>query len=979
MQNKNSKVNLKTSDRQLTVGGDDPLLPKLIHAINQATIIEIAVSFIQRSGLNLLFEPLKDAILKGAELRLLTSDYLDITDPIALRELMPLLERGADIRIYESDRKQSFHMKSYIFVKTATDQISCDIIDGCAFVGSNNISKSALTNAHEWCFRHDYLPPDTSREAQEFLNIRTQFSLIFEHDLVKPLSNEWISSYLQRRKKMQFVSVENAVINDEIEEKITPNNIQIEALNALQATRQKGFQRGLVVLATGMGKTWLSAFDVLQVKAKCILFVAHREEILLQAQRTFAHLLPEKSTGFYNAQNKDKQADILFASVRTIGRENHLKQFQKNHFDYIVVDEFHHASAPIYKNLLDYFDASFLLGLTATPERTDQADILGLCDQNLVYQRNLTQGIDDELLVPFKYFGIWDESVNYQAIPWRNGRFDPQAIDNEFITKKRANHVLKNWRLQKQKVTLAFCISTKHADYMAEQFNKAGISALSVHANSKIRRNEALAQLQEGAIEVLFSVDLFNEGTDLPAIDTILMLRPTDSKILFLQQLGRGLRLHTNKAHLVVLDFIGNHHSFLNKPLALLGSSSVKTLLAKLQAPKLAAGCTINIDPQITDFFEQLAKQQRTTAIEDYQRLYEQLGHRPTASEFWSEYQDLRKVNKQHNSWMQLVALQQQQPELLSLIKHHAEFLLKAVQSTTMTKSFKIILLESFLRLDGFTNPPSLEMLASDSKLVFDRYPLLKKNDLSIEKQDLAPTSKKWLKYWKDFPIKYSCTVDKKTGKQWFSIVDGKLTANIEVQANEKEALHDAVQELIDLCLLRYSERPNKASKEKVVKLKGSKEVEAANQPEIKSLLKVHPTPQLIFYPNLKIACGHFKTGDDSECEYQDAPMGFGHLKADSHFLAHASGNSMNGGKNPIKDGDLLLLEWITPTSAGSLQGITVAIEMQDEAGDSQYLLRVVKKMADGHYQLLANNPDYQPVDANENMKSFARLKGIVG
>lgn len=969
MQNKSLKTTtLKTTARQLTTGADDPLLPKLIHAINQATIIEIAVSFIQRSGLNLLFEPLKDALLNGVELKLLTSDYLDITDPIALRELMPLVERGADIRIYQNDHKQSFHMKSYIFVKTATQEISSEIIDGCAFVGSNNISKSALTNAHEWCFRHDYLPPNTSREALEFSHIRSQFSIIFQHSLVKPLTNEWISSYLKRRKKMQFVSVASGEIDNEIVEKITPNSIQIEALNALQVTREEGFKRGLVVLATGMGKTWLSAFDALQVKAKCILFVAHREEILLQAQRTFAHLLPEKSTGFYNSQNKDKQADILFASVQTLGREDHLKQFQKNHFDYIVVDEFHHASAPVYKNLLDYFDASFLLGLTATPERTDQTDILGLCDQNLVYQRNLTQGIDDKILVPFKYYGIWDESVNYQAIPWRNGRFDPQAIDSEFITKKRADHVLKNWQQRKQQRTLAFCISTKHADYMAKQFNKAGISALSVHSNSKIRRNEALAQLQEGAIEVLFSVDLFNEGTDLPAIDTILMLRPSDSKILFLQQLGRGLRLHENKTHLVVLDFIGNHHSFLNKPLALLGRSSVKELITKIRDPKLAVGCAINYDIEITQFWELLAKQQRTTAVEDYQHLFDQLGHRPTASEFWSEYQDLNKVNKQHNSWMGLVASQPQEPVFIELIKRHGEFLLNAVQGTSMAKSFKIILLESFLRLDGFTNPPTLEALASDSKLVFDRYPLLKQNDLTEKLQNCKANSDEWFKYWQKNPIKHSCTVNKKTGKQWFSIVDGKLIANIDVQAYEKQALYDAVQELIALCLLRYSQRPNKMKAKKVV-----------TQPKTNNLLKIPKTEQLIFYPNLKIACGHFKTGDDSEFEYQDAPTGYGHLKEERHFLAKASGNSMNGGKNPIRDGDLLLLEWITPTSSGSLQGMTVAIEMQDETGDNQYLLRVVKKIADGHYQLLANNPDYQPIDANENMKSFARLKGIVG
>lgn len=968
---------LRTTDRQLTTGANDPLLPKLIHAINQATIIEIAVSFIQRSGLNLLFEPLKDALLNGAELKLLTSDYLDITDPIALRELMPLVERGADIRIYQSDNKQAFHMKSYIFVKTANDQISSEIIDGCAFVGSNNISKSALTNAHEWCFRHDYLSPKTSREALEFEHIRSHFSIIFAHPLVNSLTNEWISSYLQRRKKMQFVSINSDDFDTEKVEEATPNAIQIEALNALQKTREAGFKRGLVVLATGMGKTWLSAFDALQIKAKSILFVAHREEILLQAQRTFAQLLPEKSTGFYNAQYKHKQVDILFASVQTIGRKNHLKQFQQNHFDYIVVDEFHHASAPVYRNLLAYFEPPFLLGLTATPERTDQTDILGLCDNNLVYERNLTQGIDDNILVPFKYYGIWDESINYQAIPWRNGRFDPASIEHQFATQKRANHILKHWQQHKQHKTLAFCISTKHADFMADSFNQAGIKSLSVHSRSSIRRNEALDLLETGKISVLFSVDLFNEGTDLPAIDTILMLRPSDSKILFLQQLGRGLRLHKQKQVLIVLDFIGNHHSFLNKPYALLGSSTIKELAAKIKKPKLAAGCFVNYDIEITQFWEQLAKQQRTTAIEDYQRLYEQSEHRPSASEYWAEYGDLKKVNIQHNSWMQLVAAQNKETKLDQLLEAQAAFLYEAVQTTSMAKCFKAILLTSFLRLDGFVNPPKLSALAEDSWKVLNRYPQLKQSELPEKQRGLATGSKAWLSYWKSNPIKAFCNPNKKTGKQWFKIDNDHFVANIEFNQADIALLHDAVQELVELRLLQYVQRKeklipaSKSTQEKATVIEVENEVEQEN--------KKANVAQLTYYPNLKIACGHFKTGNESEADLIDAPEGFGHLQYERHFLARSSGDSMNGGKNPVQDGDLLLLEWITPTSAGSLQGVTVAIEMQDETGDNQYLLRVVKKNTDGRYQLLANNHDYQPIYADENMKSFARLKGIVG
>jgi len=960
-----TSTGFQLGDAQLTVGNEDPLLPKLIHAINHADEIEITVSFIQRSGLALLFEPLKDALANNCHLKLLTSDYLDITDPIALRELMPLVDRGALIRIYQSDNKQSFHMKSYIFVKTKTGEVGADLVDGCAFIGSNNISKSALTNAHEWCYRHDFNLPLESKEAQTFFVIRKAFNEIFAHKQVTTLSNEWISDYLQRRKVMKLIAVNNPDYQPEFGEVATPNIIQIEALNALQQTREQGYKRGLVVLATGMGKTWLSAFDVKKMAAKKVLFVAHREEILLQAQRTFAQLLPDKTTGFYNAKNRDKDAQLLFASIQTIGKHNHLKRFSEDHFDYVIVDEFHHASASVYKNLLAYFTPTFLLGLTATPERTDQADIYGLCDHNLVFERNLTQGIDDQILVPFHYYGIWDGSVDYAAIPWRNGRFDPTQIDHQFVTQKRALHVLTHWQKRKQQATLAFCISTKHADFMTESFVKQGIKAVSVHSQSVVRRNDALNQLANGEIEVIFSVDLFNEGTDLPAIDTILMLRPSDSKILFLQQLGRGLRLFENKSHLVVLDFIGNHHSFLNKPAALLGSSSIKETVAKSKEPVISEGCFVNYDIEITDFWTKLAKQQRTTALEDYQTLYEQLGHKPSASEFYLEYGDLKKVNQQHASWLQLTI--DYDNSAYQPTDSLAAFLLSAVQITSMAKCFKAILLEAFLRLDGFLLPPTLETLSMESWHVLQRYPTLFNTELPESKQALQADSKGWLSYWKGNPIK-AFTTKNKTSEPWFSIVDNKFVANISVSGKESEQFNCFAQELVDLRLLEYCQRP--AVSKAIANLS-----EVTNQAD--SPLQMQRL-QLSYYPNLKIACGHFKTGDASQAQYTDAPEGFGHLHAEQHFLANATGNSMNGGKHPIQDGDLLLLELITPDSAGSLVGLTVVVENHEMTGDEQYLLRDVKKLASGQYQLIAKNSDYEPLLANEDMRPLARLKGIV-
>ena len=262
---------------------------------------------------------------------------------------------------------------------------------------------------------------------------------------------------------MRLVAVEA----EELTEAPTPSDIQTEALQALRQTRLDGYRRGLVVLATDLGKTWLAAFDTQQCKAEKVLFVAHREEILMQAQQTFVRIRPDVRTGFYNGKVRNKNADMLFASVQTLGRMEHLQQFSKDHFNYIVVDEFRHADAKTYRNLLKHFEPRFLLGLTATPERTDQADILSLCDNNLVFERNLIHGINAQLLAPFHYYGINDKYVDYDEIPWRNGKFDTGALESAFASRKRAEHILNHWQQKKQVRTLGFCISKRHADFMA--------------------------------------------------------------------------------------------------------------------------------------------------------------------------------------------------------------------------------------------------------------------------------------------------------------------------------------------------------------------------------------------------------------------------------------------------------------------------------------------------------------------------------
>ncbi|MGL5266064.1 MAG: DEAD/DEAH box helicase family protein, partial [Plesiomonas shigelloides] len=285
----------QSEHKLITGGGSDPLLPQLVNAINHATQIDIAVSFIQPSGLELLFTPLLDALERDVTINILTSDYLAITSPFALRRLMQLQERGAQCRIFECQDNNSFHMKSYIFVRMHHGEMA----EGCAFIGSNNISRTALLDGHEWTLRHDYMPPANSPAAQDFAHIQAQFLAIFQHPYTQPLSRTWIDDYQIRHEQTKIHTPLLKAIwkDDDISDTPTPNSIQELALAALADTRHAGFKRGLVVLATSMGKTWIAAFDARQMHAKRVLFVAHREEILLQAEETFLRLNPHAHTG----------------------------------------------------------------------------------------------------------------------------------------------------------------------------------------------------------------------------------------------------------------------------------------------------------------------------------------------------------------------------------------------------------------------------------------------------------------------------------------------------------------------------------------------------------------------------------------------------------------------------------------------------------------------------------------------------------
>ncbi|MCY4207403.1 MAG: DUF3427 domain-containing protein [Roseovarius sp.] len=608
-------------ENPLISGGADALYGHLLPYIENAQSIDIAVSFIRATGARLIFPRLKEMLDRGGKIRLLTSDYLNVTEPSALRWLLDL---EGELRPFVFKCGDTpFHPKAWIF----------DFHDGTGalLVGSSNFSKSALEKSIEWNLRlYD------RNDAVALSNARNSFDELLSRPEITELTEEWLKDYEKRRTHIMY---NPATMPNEGEHPPSPHHVQRQALKALNETRTNGYQAGLAVLATGLGKTYLAAFDSVQFEN--VLFIAHRDEILNQAELCFRAIRPNEVMGKYTGEIKNPNANIIFASIQTLSRKNHLENFTPDRFDYIVVDEFHHAAAATYKRVMEYFTPRFLLGLTATPDRTDGASLLALCEENLVFECDLWKGIDEKLLSPFHYFGVPD-LVEYTQIPWRNGRFDEKELGNAVATRVRAENALEQLKKRGGSKTLGFCVSVSHADFMAGFARRQGFRAVAVHSGSKSApRAASLMKLEDGLLDIVFAVDMFNEGVDVPSIDTVLMLRPTESIVVWLQQLGRGLRRIESKKHLSVIDYIGNHRVFLAKARALLragtGSGSLLKALnscrdGSIQMPE---GCEITYDLEAMEILKSLIHVPRADTEMDafYLDFRERHGRRPTASE----------------------------------------------------------------------------------------------------------------------------------------------------------------------------------------------------------------------------------------------------------------------------------------------------------------------------------------------------------
>ncbi|RPA65444.1 DUF3427 domain-containing protein [Aerococcus agrisoli] len=528
------------------------LLTTLQEELENCTSFTFSVAFVTESGLNTLKTFLSDLHLKGISGRLLTSTYLDFNQPDVFEALM----RIPNLEVRMSDKK-AFHAKGYLFEHEDHQSF---------IIGSSNLTINALKTNYEWNIKlTSYDQGEIIRQMQDHLDQQWATA--------KPLTQDWIDAYRKNYKPATYQQITQ--LQDPMSDYIKPNKMQIPALDSLQELRDAGENKGLVIAATGTGKTYLAAFDVRQFNPKKMLFVVHREQILHSAMASFKKIFakePDSNFGFYTGNNKDIQARFLFATQQTLNRDQHLHQFDPSEFDYIIIDEVHRAGSPSYQKILDYFTPEFLLGLTATPERTDGFNIYDLFDYNIAYEIRLQDALGEDLLAPFHYFGVTDYEKDGEII-------DDTSDLRQLVVDERVDFLIERlnyYGLAHKKVKgLIFCSRRAEAATLSEKFNERGFHTVALSgADSQDVRNAAVERLRNGQLDYIFTVDIFNEGIDIPEINQVVMLRQTQSSIIFIQQMGRGLRKYKDKEFVNIIDFIGNYNNNYLIPVALTGDTS---------------------------------------------------------------------------------------------------------------------------------------------------------------------------------------------------------------------------------------------------------------------------------------------------------------------------------------------------------------------------------------------------------------------
>ena len=678
---------------------NDKVLSTILEELRVCESFFLSVAFITSGGVASIMGTLMDLEEKGVKGKILVSEYLNFTEPEALRKLLKL--KNVELKIA---RDSDFHSKGFLFTHASYYSI---------IIGSSNLTQGALTKNKEW-----NLKVTAHKDSELFKNTLTEFDKVFysaftvdEDYLVK-------YSFIHNSEKRLRSGLRKELLKNKKSNIISPNKMQQEALKNLIHLRNLGKNKALLVSATGTGKTYLSAFDVLKFKPKKLLFLVHRKNIAQKAMETFQSIMDETvKMSLYTSGNNNTNVDYIFSTIQTFSRDEHLHAFEKTHFDYIIIDETHRASATSYQKILNHFIPKFLLGMTATPERTDGLDVFQLFDYNIAYEIRLHDALAQEMLVPFHYFGITDIEVNGQLV-------DDNTSIQDLNRTERVNHILEN--LQKfgtdDGITrgLVFCSKNEESAFLSHEFNQRGYKTISLSGNStEDERSRAIDLLETDDLEIkldyIFSVDIFNEGIDIPRLNQIVMLRPTQSAIIFVQQLGRGLRIREGKSYLTVIDFIGNYQNNFLVPIALFGDKtySKENLRKLVNRPEKAivGASTIHfsriIKEKIFHSIDTGKLQEKRKLVEEYKLLKGKIGRIPTMIDFINHGErDPNQYIQNYDSYYCFLLSQKENIEIISkedldLLKFLSNEVLNPIRYVDI-HLFKTILQEKSINIEDY-------------------------------------------------------------------------------------------------------------------------------------------------------------------------------------------------------------------------------------------------------------------------------------
>ncbi|MBO2535349.1 DUF3427 domain-containing protein [Rummeliibacillus suwonensis] len=710
-------VSAQFKPKLLTNRAQENVLSTLLQELKTCKTFTFSVAFITEGGLATLKTMLYDLRKKGVKGRILTSTFLNFNQPKMFKELLKL--ENVEVRL---TGVKGFHSKGYIFEHD--DYYSL-------IVGSSNLTDHALKANYEWNLFLTSL--ENGEVIQHFTN---QFEEAWKEGTI--LNEQWILDYQEnyvvtpfiQNNATKIIEVNTEYLANPLSDSLSikPNKMQIEALQQLKALRATGAKKGLIISATGTGKTFLSAFDVRNFQPKKMLFIVHREQILKKAMADYRKILGgnEEDYGILSGHSKDIHARYLFATIQTLSSEQYLQQFDPKEFDYILIDEVHRAGAKSYEKIFNHFQPQFLLGMTATPERTDDYNIFERFDYNVAYEIRLQSALEEEMLCPFHYFGVIDYEQNGVLI-------DEVTTLQKLISDERVEHIIDKityYGFSGEKVHgLMFCSSKEEAYKLSSALNKKGFKTCALTGDhSQDEREEAIKRLETGDLQYILTVDIFNEGIDIPFINQIAMLRQTQSSIIFIQQLGRGLRKHASKEYVTIIDFIGNYKNNYLIPIALSGDQSMNkdNVRRKMVNTNYLQGIS-------TIHFEEIAKRRIFESInhtnlstlkilrDAYTELKNRLGKIPSMNDFMQNHSlDPEVISDYAGNYYrfllkmkeEILALSAYEQQVLTMLSH--EFL-------NGKRIHEIVLIESLLQQQSIFKEAYIQRLQDLGTYVDDK------------------------------------------------------------------------------------------------------------------------------------------------------------------------------------------------------------------------------------------------------------------